>query len=71
MNWQQYLGRKVSIIITGKNDNTDNYVGIVATVEDGWLTLDINNPKLPLEKLIVKIDSIHSIWLYKVQKKKK
>ncbi len=61
MNWNTLVGKKVSILIVGKEDKTENYMGIVSSVEDDFLTLDTNNPTFNIETIIFRTDLIKSV----------
>ena len=65
MNWNKLIGRTVSILITGKEDKTENYMGIIEDItDDGFIILNPNNPKFTIEKIIFKADLIKSVWVY-------
>jgi len=66
LNWCDYIGKAVSILITGKDDKTENYMGIIETItDDGFIILDPNNPNFTIGKIIFKTDLVKSIWVYK------
>ncbi len=65
MNWAEYKGKVVSILIIGKEDKTENYMGIIEDVtEDGFMILNPNNPNFTIEKIIFKTNLIKSVWVY-------
>ncbi len=65
MNWNYYKGKIVSILIIGKDDKTENYMGKIEDItDDGYMILDPNNPNFTIEKTIFKTDLIKSIWIY-------
>ena len=65
MKWDILIGRTVSILITGKEDKTENYMGMVEKIEDDFLFLDTQNPNFTIEKIIFKVNLIKSVWVYK------
>ena len=71
MNWNDYVGKTVSILITGKDNKIENYMGVIEEVsDDGFLVLDPNNPNYSLEKLIFRLAVITSVWIYKEGKRR-
>ncbi len=67
LDWAKYIGKTVSILITGKDDKTENYMGIIAEVSDGFMILDPNNENFSIETIIFRTALIKSIWVYKPQ----
>ncbi len=66
LDWSQYIGKPLSILITGKDDKTENYMGIIETItDDSFIILDSNNPNFTIGKIIFKTDLVKSIWVYK------
>jgi len=65
MNWNKYKGETVSILITGKDDKTENYMGIITDVKDGFMIIDPNNENFSIREIAFKTDLIKSIWVYK------
>ena len=65
MEWNVLVGRTVSILIIGKEDKTENYMGKVEKIDDGFLFLDTQNPNFSIEKIIFNVNLIKSVWLYK------
>ena len=65
MNWSKYIGETVSILIIGKGDKTENYMGIIKAVCDGYMVLDPNNDNFTIKEIIFKVELIKSIWIYK------
>ncbi len=66
MDWKQYIGRTVSILIVGKDDKTENYMGIIKTVtDDGFMILDPNNPNFTMSEIIFRVNLIKSVWVYR------
>jgi len=65
MDWSKYIGKVVSILIIGKEDKTENYMGIIEEItDDGFLVLNPNNPNFTIDKIIFKTDLIKSVWVY-------
>lgn len=64
MEWEALKGKTVSILIVGKDDKTENYMGKVESIEDGFMVLDPNNPNFTIDKIIFKIELIKSVWVY-------
>lgn len=65
MDWTNLKGRTVSILIKGKNDKTENYMGKVVLLEDGFITLDPQNPEFSVDWIIFHTDLIRSVWVYR------
>mgnify|MGYP001577395164 CR=1 FL=1 len=69
-NWKKYIGEVVSFLIIGKEDKTENYIGIIEDItEDEFMILDTNNPDFTIGKIIFKTNLIKSVWVYKKTKK--
>lgn len=64
MDFKSYKGRVVSVLITGKNNQQENYVGIVCEVEDGFMKLDISEVHSYLEEVSFRTELVQSIWVY-------
>jgi len=64
MNWEAFIGKTVSILITGKEDKAENYMGKIEDIKDGFMILDPNNPNFSIEKIIFKTELIKSVWVY-------
>lgn len=65
MNWKEYIGKTVSILITGKDSKIENYMGIIQSVSGGFMVIDTNNPNFTIDKVIFKTNLILGIWIYK------
>mgnify|MGYP001612403433 CR=1 FL=1 len=66
MDWKQYQGKTVSILIVGKEDKTENYMGVIKCItDDNFIVLDTNNPNFTISEIIFRADLIKSVWVYK------
>ena len=74
VDWNRYVGCLISVLIVGKDDKTENYMGLIEEItDDGFMVLNPNNPEFTVEMIIFKTDLIKSVWIYKnnhVYKKK-
>jgi hypothetical protein len=59
-------GKAVSLMADcGKEvGKRENYYGIIEEVKDGFVTLNLNNPRFYLKKVHVKCDQVVSVWEY-------
>lgn len=65
MDWMQYEGKAVSVLITGKGNKEENYVGTVVGIIDGFMIIDTENSNVTIYQIAFKTNLIRSIWLYK------
>ncbi|RZN36683.1 MAG: hypothetical protein EFT35_07740 [Methanophagales archaeon ANME-1-THS] len=65
--FEQYIGETVSIMIDGKTGKRDSYKGIIEEVSDQFLSLRLynQNNRYGVETILIRLDAIISIWLYK------
>uniref|UniRef100_A0A6H1ZGI5 Uncharacterized protein n=1 Tax=viral metagenome TaxID=1070528 RepID=A0A6H1ZGI5_9ZZZZ len=70
MDWEQFEGRTVSVLITGKGEKKESFIGTVEVTEGDFLIINPNNPNFGLEMFYIRKDIIESIWLYKRKKEK-
>ncbi len=65
MDWNTYKGKVVSVLITGKDDKTENYIRAIEDItDDGFMILNPNNPNFNIAKIIFRIELIKSVWIY-------
>jgi len=65
MNFESYEGRVVSVLIMGKDNQQENYVGVVCIVEDGFMVLDVSGIHSFLDEVNFRTELIQSIWVYR------
>lgn len=65
MKWQEYIGKTVSILITGKDKKIENYMGKIESVSNGFMVIDTNNPNFTIDKVIFRTTLILGVWIYK------
>lgn len=67
MDWSKVIGKQISVLIVGKGEKIENYLGVVAEVEGDYLTLNLNNPNpnFTIDKIIFSTELIKSMWVYK------
>jgi len=65
-------GRKLSVMLKRNKPNgePETYIVILDCCKDGYVILDYNSPSYkpkdnPIDKMIISIDEIKSIWVYK------
>jgi len=65
-------GRKLSVMLKRNKPNgePETYIGMLECCKDDYIILDYNNisykPKNnPIDKIIVSVDEIKSMWVYK------
>jgi hypothetical protein len=67
-NFQSLLNRKVSVLIAGKSDKKETYVGVVSDVYEDFVELRCKceeSSTFPLSSIIIRKDLILSIWIYR------
>ena len=62
------LNKKVSLMMIGKNDQKESYVGVVSSIFDDFVQIrNIRkgpNDDFPLDGFLVRKELIISIWIY-------
>ena len=66
MDWSSLIGHTVSILIKGKGDKIENYMGKVISIEDSFMTLYPENPEFSVEAIIFHTELIKSVWVYRM-----
>lgn len=65
MYFDNLIGKKVSILLEGKDNKIEDYSGILEEVHDDYVKLNPNNPNYTIEYLMISKDIIKSVWVYK------
>lgn len=71
MNWEKYIGKTVSVLIVGKEDKEENYIGRIEEISDDYMVLNTDEVNDVISEITFKTNLIKSIWIYKKYKKKK
>ncbi len=64
MNFEKYVGKFVSVLINGKNDKEENYLGTVDGIENGFMILNTEENVI-IDEIAFDTQLIKSIWVYK------
>jgi ribosome maturation factor RimP len=62
LDWKQFVGRKLSVQITGKGNKKEIYMGIVKEVTADFMRIQISYKKLT--EVLIRLDMIESSWVY-------
>lgn len=71
MEWEQYIGKIISVLIVGKGDKEENYVGIIKDVIGDFMILDTSEANIIISEIAFRTHLIKSIWIYKPKSNKK
>jgi hypothetical protein len=64
---QDLAGKRVSVLITGKDGKIENYIGILKSSDAQWIVLDFSevNPEWFLTEIRFRPAILESIWVYR------
>lgn len=66
MEWSEFIFKKLSVLITGKDGKKESYMGILEEVSDNFLVLKtLPNLTFPYDKFVIRVDLIESAWIFK------
>jgi len=66
MDFKNLMGKMLSILITGKGNKKESYMGILVDVDDKYISLKtLPNDEFEIENFIIRLDLIESVWIYK------
>jgi small nuclear ribonucleoprotein (snRNP)-like protein len=69
MALSRLVGRKVSVMIIGKDGNRETYKGVLKGIEDGYLILDTSSSEgYLLDEVLVKQEEVLSVWVYREER---
>jgi len=71
MDWNKYIGELVSVLIIGKNNKEENYIGFVEDIVDDFLILNTDDANAIISQITFKTYLIKSVWIYKPKTNKK
>ena len=64
MDFSQFDGRVVSVLIEGKGNKKEAYIGKLSSHSD-FICIEPNNPQFDLEQVWIRADTVLSLWLFK------
>lgn len=66
MDFSTLIGKRVSVLITGRGLKKESYNGTIESVEDNYVLIrSLPSLTFEIEKFIIREDIIESIWVYK------
>ena len=66
MIFENLIGKRVSVLITGKSDKKETYMGIIVAVKDGYVFVEsLPSASFEIETFIIRADIIESMWVFK------
>jgi ribosome maturation factor RimP len=66
MDFSILVGRRVSVLITGKGEKKETYNGTVESVEDNFIVMkSLPSVTFEIEKFLIRTDIIESVWVFK------
>jgi len=63
--FKDLIGKRVSILITGKDNKKEAYTGILDVVEEKWIHIKFFEEMLILDGIWIRKDAVESIWIYR------
>lgn len=67
MDFNIFEGRMVSVLMVGKSDKREGYVGRLSIVGD-WVRIEPVKSKVDLEAFYIRKSEVLSVWVYKDRK---
>ena len=59
-------GRRISVLITGKDNKKESYNGILESVTDGFLMIKtLPSSTFTIDRFLIRTDIVESVWIYK------
>lgn len=65
MNFEEFLGKTISVLVTGKDGKKEAYTGIMSGYKPPFIYLEFFEAAQTLEGIWIREDVIESIWVYK------
>ncbi len=66
MDWNDLIHKRISVLITGKNNRKETYNGIVQSINGNFITMSsLPSLTFEIETFLIRTDIIESVWIYK------
>lgn len=65
MDFSKLKDKYVSILITGKANKKETYMGIVTEVNEYLIMKSLPSDKFVIDQFIIRLDIIESVWVFK------
>jgi hypothetical protein len=66
LNFEDLIGKRVSILITGKNGKKETYTGTVESAEGSFIRIKtLPSSTFEIDYFIIRTDLVKCIWIYK------
>jgi len=68
-DFSKLIGKTLSILLTGKREKKETYMGTLEEVEEDFVVLKtFPSSTFQVDKFIIRISLIESVWVYKDNK---
>ena len=65
MDFSKLKNKYISVLITGKANKKETYMGIVTEVNEYLIMKSLPSDKFVIEQFIIRLDLIESVWVFK------